>query len=103
MLAAAVGGYVGITVAALLTGVELGIQPDLFHDAAGAPLYSPYHLSQTIPAMLLTHLLVAGFAEASLSGEVVAYLQRANLPLLRTNDSELKRPVAAWADRKSVV
>ncbi|SDY42178.1 cobalt/nickel transport system permease protein [Amycolatopsis xylanica] len=97
VLAAAVGGYVGITVAAVLTGIELGIQPSLFHDAAGAPLYSPYHLSQTIPAMLLAHLLVAGFAEAALSGGVVAYLQRANLPLLRANDSELKRPSLGWA------
>ena len=31
------------------------------------------------------------------SGGVVAYLQRANLPLLRTNDSGLKRPWVGWA------
>lgn len=97
VLGAAVGGYAGITVAALLTGIELGIQPALFHDAAGTPLYSPYHLSQTIPAMLLAHLLVAGFAEAALSGGVVAYLQRANPPLLRANEPDSKRPaVVAW-------
>jgi cobalt/nickel transport system permease protein len=83
--AAFIGGYVGINAAALATGIELGIQPDLFHDATGAPLYSPYHLSQAIPAMLLAHLVVAGVAEGILSGAVVAYLQRANLPLLRVN------------------
>lgn len=85
VVAAFVGGYVGINAAALATAVELGIQPDLFHDAAGAPLYSPYHLAQTIPAMLLAHLVVAGVAEGILSGAVVAYLQRANLPLLQVN------------------
>jgi cobalt/nickel transport system permease protein len=83
--AAFLAGYVGINAAALATGIELGIQPDLFHDGSGAPLYSPYHLAQTIPAMLLAHLLVAGIAEGILSGAVVAYLQRANLPLLKVN------------------
>lgn len=85
VVAAFLGGYVGINAAALACGIELGIQPDLFHDASGAPLYSPYHLAQSVPAMLLAHLLVAGVAEGILSAAVVAYLQRANLPLLRVN------------------
>ena len=85
VVAAAVGGYVGLNAAALAYGVELGIQPDLFTTASGAPLYSPYHLSQTIPAMLLAHLTVAGAAEAVLTAGVIAYLQRADVPLLRLN------------------
>ncbi len=89
MVAAALGGYVGINVAGLLTAIELGIQPDLFHTAAGAPLYSPYHLGQAIPAIMLAHLTVAGLAEALLTGGVVAYLQRANQPLLRLNNPDL--------------
>lgn len=84
-VAAAAGGYVGLNAAALCCGIELGIQPALFHDASGAPLYSPYHLSQAVPAMLLAHLVVAGFVEAALTGGVVAYLQRANMPLLQVN------------------
>ena len=84
-LAAAVGGYLGINTAALCCGIELGIQPTLFHNAAGQPLYSPYHLSQSVPAMLLAHLAVAGVVEAVLTGGVVAYLQRANVPVLRIN------------------
>lgn len=83
--AAAIGGYVGLNAAALAAGIELGIQPDLFHKADGTPLYSTYHLSQAVPAMMLAHLLVAGFVEAALTGGVVAYLQRADLPLLRAN------------------
>ena len=85
VVAAAVAGYVGLNAAALACGIELGIQPDLFHNSHGAPLYSPYHLSQAIPAMLLAHLTVAGVVEAALTGGVIGYLQRANLPLLRIN------------------
>ena len=85
VLAAAVGGYVGINAAALAAAVEFGIQPDLFHTANGTPLYSPYHLSQTIPAMLLAHLTVAGACEAVLTGGVIAYLQRADPAVLTLN------------------
>jgi cobalt/nickel transport system permease protein len=85
VVAAFIAGYAGINVAAVMVGIELGIQPDLFHDASGAPLYSPYHVTQAIPAMLLAHLTVAGVAEGILSAAVLAYLQRANLPLLKVN------------------
>ena len=93
VVAATVGGYVGLGAAALCCGIELGIQPTLFHDAAGAPLYSPYHLSQAVPAMLLAHLVVAGVVEGLLTGGVIAYLQRANSALLQLNPGI---PVRAW-------
>lgn len=89
VLAAGVGGYFGINAAALATAIALGIQPTLFHTADGTPLYSPYHLAQTVPAMLLAHLLVAGFAEGAISAGTVAYLQRANVPLLRVNHPQV--------------
>lgn len=85
VVAGFIGGYVGLNIAALGVGIELGIQPTLFHDANGVPLYSPYHLWQAIPAMLLAHLLVAGIAEGIITAAVVTYLQRANLPLLQVN------------------
>ena len=94
VVAAAVGGYAGLGAAALCCGIELGIQPTLFHDAAGAPLYSPYHLSQAVPAMLLAHLVVAGVVEGLLTGGVIAYLQRANSALLQLNNPGT--PVRAW-------
>jgi cobalt/nickel transport system permease protein len=79
VVAAAVGGYVGINAAALATAVEFGIQPDLFTTSSGAPLYSPYHLSQTIPAMALPHLTIAGIAEAIMTAGVLAYIQRTDV------------------------
>ena len=87
-VAAGVGGYVGLNVAALCAAVEFGLQPRFFHTADGTPLYAPFHLSQTIPAMLGAHLLVAGVIEAVLTTGVVAYLQRANLPVLRINHAD---------------
>lgn len=91
-LAAAAGGYAGINAAAFAAAIEFGVQPDLFHNSAGAPLYAPYHLDQTIPAMMLAHLTIAGIAEGILTGGVVAYLQRANVPLLRVNHASVAVP-----------
>jgi cobalt/nickel transport system permease protein len=85
VIAGFIGGYVGLNTAALCVGIELGIQPALFHDAHGAPLYSPYTLLQAVPAMLFAHLIVAGIAEGIVTAAVVTYLQRANLPLLQVN------------------
>jgi cobalt/nickel transport system permease protein len=85
VIAAGIGGYVGINAAALAAAIEFGLQPSLFHTANGTPLYAPFHLAQTIPAMMIPHLLVAGLVEAGISAGVVAYLQRANVPLLRVN------------------
>lgn len=82
VIAAAVAGYVSINVAALLTAIEFGIQPLLFTDAAGAPLYAPYPLSVAIPAMMLGHLTIAGLAEALVTAGVVRWLQHHEPELL---------------------
>jgi cobalt/nickel transport system permease protein len=92
-VAAGIGGYVGINAAALATAIEFGLQPSLFHTSDGAPLYSPYHLSQTIPAMLIPHLTIAGAAEAILSAGVLAYLARADVRRLELNHPRI--PVSA--------
>jgi cobalt ECF transporter T component CbiQ/cobalamin biosynthesis protein CbiM len=100
-VAAALGGYVGLSASALCAAIELGVQPGLFHSASGAPLYAPYHLAQTIPAMMLAHLTVAGGVEFALTLGVVFYLQKANLPILRINHSGVAdhdRPADADAE-----
>jgi cobalt/nickel transport system permease protein len=99
--AAAIGAYVGINVSALATAIEFGIQPDLFHKADGTPLYSPFHLSQAIPAMVIPHLVVAGFVEAAVTAGVLAYLQRANVPVLRINAPDIAL-TAAEVQRKRI-
>jgi cobalt/nickel transport system permease protein len=83
VVGAAIAGYVSINFAALLAALEFGIQPRLFHDAVGTPLYAPYPLHIAIPAMMIGHLTVAGIAEAVLSAGMIAYLQSTNSALLR--------------------
>lgn len=61
------GSYLGINVAAFLVGVELGIQPIIAHSSDGTPLYNPYLLSITLPAMMLSHLFIGGVVEAFFS------------------------------------
>lgn len=75
-LAAGIGAYVGINLAALAAAIELGIQPLLFHTQTHAALYFPYNLHLTIPAMLLAHSTLAGIAEAAVTALTIAYLHR---------------------------
>jgi cobalt/nickel transport system permease protein len=73
--AAGIAAYVGITVAALAVGTELGLQPILFNEN-GHALYSPYGLSEAIPAMLAAHAFGASIVEALITAFGVAYLQQ---------------------------
>ncbi len=100
-LAAGAGAYVGINAAALLAAIEFGLQPELFFKttATGShvPLYAPFDLSQTIPAMVGTHLLIAGVVEFALTAGVITYLQRANVPVLGINRVAAPNDVAPTA------
>jgi len=80
--AGAIGSYVGITVAALFAGLELGIQP-IFWSSGGHAIYSPYGLKEAIPAMLLAHAFGASFVEAAVTALGVAYLQKSRPDILQ--------------------
>jgi len=97
LVAAAIAGYVAINFAALCAGIEFGIQPLLFHTPAGTPLYAPYPLSISVPAMMIGHLTFAGLAELVISAGIVRYLQRADPGMLRLTapDAPLSAPSAA--------
>ena len=100
LLAAGLAGYAGINAAALITAIEFGLQPLLFHDAAGTPLYAPYPLSIAIPAMMIGHLTFAGFAEFFVSAGVVSYLQRTDPGLLAREAPSAETGVATASLRK---
>ena len=70
------GSYLGINIAALLTAIEFGIQPLLFKNAAGQPLYCPYPLEISIPAMTLPHLLVAGLVEVIFTVAIFTFIKK---------------------------
>ncbi|MER3397811.1 MAG: cobalamin biosynthesis protein CbiM [Chloroflexota bacterium] len=82
LVGAVLAGYLSINLAALATGIELGLQPLLFRAADGTPLYNPYPVELAVPAMMLAHLLVAGPVEALLTGLIVGYIQRVQPDLL---------------------
>lgn len=89
VVGAALGSYIGINIAALFAAVEFGIQPLFFHGADGLPLYCPYPLSVSIPAMLLPHLLVAGVVELLFTVSVFAFIKKVSPGILR-NESETR-------------
>jgi cobalt/nickel transport system permease protein len=90
VVAAGAAGYAAINFSALLAAIEFGIQPMLYKDASGAPLYCPYPLSVAIPAMMVGHLTIAGLAELAVSAGVVAFLQRSDLSLLQATAGNVR-------------
>jgi len=92
VVAAALAGYGAINLSALLAAIEFGIQPMLFHDATGAPLYAPYPLRIAIPAMMAGHLTIAGAAEAVMSAGLFSYLRRNEPGLLGQSQNQLPHP-----------
>ncbi|PRR82425.1 cobalt transporter CbiM [Clostridium vincentii] len=76
--AAFLAGYISVNMAALFAAIEFGIQPLLFKDFSGLPLYSPYGLSISIPAMAIPHLLVVGFLEGMITLGAYSYIKKAS-------------------------
>ncbi|MGE5304246.1 MAG: cobalt transporter CbiM [Alphaproteobacteria bacterium] len=71
--AAFLSGYVGLTVSAILTGVEFGIQPLIARGADGRPLYAPYPLAIAVPAMALEHMLLFSVVEGLITVLLLKY------------------------------
>ncbi len=78
LAASALAGYLAVNLAALAVAVELGIQPLIAKSATGTPLYAPYPLKVTVPAMMIPHLLFFGPIEALGTAAVVLYIHRFN-------------------------
>lgn len=98
IIASAIAGWASLTLASFCAGVEFGIQPILYHTAAGVPLYMPYPLSVTVPAMVLEHALGFSILEALITAFIFAYIQRTDTSLLygetsKTQDKKNKNAV----------
>ncbi|OPY52458.1 MAG: cobalt transport protein CbiM [Methanosaeta sp. PtaU1.Bin060] len=91
VIAAAIAGYLSLTIAAFCTGVEFGLQPILNHTADGVPLYMPYPMSVTVPAMLGEHVLGFSFLEALITALIFAYIQRTDTTILYGENSPLQK------------
>ena len=100
VIAAAVAGYISLSLAGALTGFMFGIQPLLHMGPNGVPLYMPYPLSVTMPAMVLEHVFGFGFVEAIITALILVYIQRTDTSILygeenRANRNKSKKPVTA--------
>ncbi len=91
VIASAIAGYLSLTIAAFCTGVEFGIQPILHHTAAGTPLYMPYPLSVTVPAMVMEHALGFSILEALITALIFAYIQKTDTSILYVETSEAQK------------
>jgi cobalt/nickel transport system permease protein len=86
LYSAGIGAYCGLVAAALLSAVELGIQP-LLHSAGGVAQYAPYGLKVTIPAMVGSHALIVGPIEAAFTIAVFAVLRRQSPELFAAGET----------------
>jgi cobalt/nickel transport system permease protein len=91
----AVGSYFAINMAALCAAIEFGLQPALSKDAAGLPMYCPYPLAVSLPAMLIPHLAVAGIVEAAFTVAIVAFVKRVSPGILYEGSATRTKPLFA--------
>jgi cobalt/nickel transport system permease protein len=91
----AAASYIAINFAALCAAVEFGIQPLIAKDAAGLPLYCPYPLGVSIPAMLIPHLAVAGVVEAAFTVAIVAFVAKASPGTIYSGSPAKTKPLYA--------
>jgi cobalt/nickel transport system permease protein len=94
LVAAAIAGYLSLTVAAGVAGFEMGIQPILEHDTNGLPLYMPYGLNVVVPAMLGEHIFFFSFVEAIVTALGFAYIARNNQSIFLNKPVEKALDVA---------
>ena len=92
-VAIALAGYIAINMTALAAAIELGIQPIIASSPDGRPLYAPYPLSVTIPAMAVSHLLFFGPIEAIGTAMVVSYVFKTNEAMLYKSATNPLKPL----------
>ena len=95
LLAAAIGGYIGLNVAALFTAVEFGSQYHLFQAADGTPLYFLYPLKVAVAAMMAEHLTLAGPVEAIITALGFWFVGRNYPELIAENETVDRAGVGA--------
>ena len=74
-----IAGWSGIVAASVVVAVALGIQPLMGVDAAGHPIYFPFGLNVTIPAVVGSHALFFGVAEGLATMLVMGFVEKIKL------------------------
>jgi len=68
-----IAGWVSAVASSLFIAIILGIQP--FWSEGGKPLYFPFDLATTIPALVGSHMLFFGIVEGILTQLVYSYIK----------------------------
>ena len=100
LIAAGIASYVGINAAALCAAIEFGIQPLLFRDAAGQPMYCPYDLSVSIPAMMAGHLSIFGLAEVVFTVLILAFCDKVGVSAAESVKTDVPSNAAMDDEKK---
>ncbi len=74
-LGAGIAGYLAINVSALLTALQLGLQP-IIHQGQGSTPFFPFPLRVTLPAILIPHLTIVGVLEGIITMIALRVLQK---------------------------
>jgi len=74
--AAAAASYLAINLGALLTALELGIQPALYAGTQRGAVYFPFPLKVALPAVMVPHLTAIGALEATVTVLVLTFVQQ---------------------------
>lgn len=70
-----IGAWLSVVVPAILLALVLGVQPLLGRRTDGTPLFFPFGLEVTLPAVVIPHLLI-GIAEAVLALAIWRHAKR---------------------------
>lgn len=99
-VAALFAGYLSANASALAAAIELGLQPLLFVDATGQPIYCPFPLALSIPGMMIGHLTLFGIAEAIVTMGALRFIEAHEPSLLPMSR---RRAGALWAIMMALV
>ncbi len=80
-LSIALAAWVSVVLPGGLVALMLGIQPMIAHQADGSPLFFPFGLSITLPAILLPHAVI-GLGEAMMTVGVLRYVKARKWPIV---------------------
>ncbi|UUV17677.1 cobalt transporter CbiM [Fusobacteria bacterium ZRK30] len=91
LIATFAAGYISLNISAFFTAFQFGIQPYMFRDAVGLPLYNPYGLDIALPAILIPHLLLAGIIEGIVTSSVYSYIKKVSPEIIyKGNEFSIK-------------
>jgi len=79
-----IAGWSGIVASSILVALALGIQP--YWSEAGKPLYFPFGLSTTIPALVGSHMLFFGVVEGIFTQLIYNYITNKNINLKEAHE-----------------